>query len=218
MTQIPDTLSGAAAALTGLVALAVVAPIAGWQFVRHGTVMAHEGAHAVFGSLAGRKIGGIELNADASGGTFVAPGGCLGTIIVGFAGYVGPSLFGLGAAWAIHLGYSESVLWVALFLLVVLAFMLRWSYGMITVVVVGALVYLVGHYGPPGVRIVAAYFLTWLLLLSGVRQILEIGPQSSDGADLSELTMIPRLIWWLLWLAATLGAVALGGKMLVMPS
>jgi hypothetical protein len=30
--------------------------------------------------------------------------------------------------------------------------------------------------------------------------------------------MIPRLIWWLLWLAATLGAVALGGKMLVMPS
>jgi len=51
-----------------------------------------------------------------------------------------------------------------------------------------------------------------------VRRILEIGPQSSDGADLSELTWIPRLIWWLLWLAATLGAVALGGKMLVMPS
>jgi hypothetical protein len=24
--------------------------------------------------------------------------------------------------------------------------------------------------------------------------------------------MIPLLIWWLLWLAATLGAVALGGK------
>ena len=218
MTQIPDTLSGAAAALTGLVALAVVAPIAGWQFIRHGTVMAHEGAHAVFGSLAGRKISGIELNGDASGGTFVAPGGCLGSLFVSFAGYAGPSLFGLGGAWAIHLGYSESVLWVALFLLVVLAFMLRWSYGVITVVVVGALVYLVAHYGPPGVRIVAAYFLTWLLLLSGVRRILEIGPQSSDGADHSELTMIPRLIWWLLWLAATLGAVALGGKMLVMPS
>jgi hypothetical protein len=34
MTQIPDTLSGAAAALIGLVALAVVVPIAGWQFIR----------------------------------------------------------------------------------------------------------------------------------------------------------------------------------------
>ena len=218
MTQIPDTLSGAAAAMIGLVALAVVAPIAGWQFIRHGTVMAHEGAHAVFGSLAGRKISGIALNADATGGTFVAQGGCLGNIVIGFAGYVGPSLFGLGAAWAIHLGYSESVLWVTLFLLVILAFMLRRSYGMITVVFTGALVYVVGHFTPRGVQIVAAYFLTWLLLLSGVRGILYRGADSSDGANLSQLTMIPRLIWWLLWLAATLGAVALGGKMLVMPS
>ena len=218
MTRIPDTLSGAAAALIGLVALAVVAPIAGWQFIRHGTVMAHEGAHAVFGSLAGRKISGIELNTDATGGTLVAPGGCLGSLFIGFAGYVGPSLFGLGGAWAIHLGYSESVLWVALFLLVVLAFMLRRSYGMVTVVFVGALVYLVGHYAPHGAQIVGAYFLTWLLLLSGVRRVLEVGPQSSDGADLSQLTVIPLLIWWLLWLAATLGAVALGGKMLVMPA
>ena len=218
MTQVPDTLSGAAAAMIGLVALAVVAPIAGWQFIRHGTVMAHEGAHAVFGSLAGRKISGIALNADATGGTFVAQGGCLGNIVIGFAGYVGPSLFGLGAAWAIHLGYSESVLWVTLFLLVILAFMLRRSYGMITVVFTGALVYVVGHFTPRGVQIVAAYFLAWLLLLSGVRGILYRGADSSDGANLSQLTMIPRLIWWLLWLAATLGAVALGGKMLVMPS
>ena len=215
MTQVPDTLSGAAAAMIGLVALA---PIAGWQFIRHGTVMAHEGAHAVFGSLAGRKISGITLNADATGGTFVAQGGCLGNIIIGFAGYVGPSLFGLGAAWAIHLGYSESVLWVTLFLLVILAFMLRRSYGMITVVFTGALVYVVGHFTPRGVQIVAAYFLTWLLLLSGVRGILYRGADSGDGANLSQITMIPRLIWWLLWLAATLGAVALGGKMLVMPS
>ena len=218
MTHVPDTLSGAAAAMIGLVALAVVAPIAGWQFIRHGTVMAHEGAHAVFGSLAGRKISGIMLNADATGGTFVAQGGCLGNIIIGFAGYAGPSLFGLGAAWAIHLGYSESVLWVTLFLLVILAFMLRRSYGMITVVFTGALVYVVGHFTPRGVQIVAAYFLTWLLLLSGVRGILYRGADSGDGANLSQLTMIPRLIWWLLWLAATLGAVALGGKMLVMPS
>jgi hypothetical protein len=54
--------------------------------------------------------------------------------------------------------------------------------------------------------------------LSGVRQVLEVGPQADDGKDLRQLTMIPRLIWWLPWLAAALGAVALGGKMLLMPS
>jgi len=41
---------------------------------------------------------------------------------------------------------------------------------------------------------------------------------SSDGASLSQLTMIPRVVWFLLWLAASLGALAVGGKMLVMPS
>ena len=218
MSPTHAALSGAVAVLIGLVALAAVALTAGWQFIRHGTVMAHEGAHAVFGSLAGRKVSGIKLNADATGGTFVAPGGCLGSLFVGFAGYVGPSLFGLGLAWFIHLGYGESVLWVTLFLLVVLAALLRWSYGIITVVFVAALVYLAGRYLPQGVQIVAAYFLTWLLLLSGIRRVLEVGPQSSDGANLSQLTTIPRLIWWLLWLAATVGALALGGKMLVMPA
>lgn len=218
MSPTHATLSGAAAALIGLVAFAAVALTAGWQFIRHGTVMAHEGAHAVFGSLAFRQVSGIELKADASGGTYMNRGGCLGELVIGFAGYVGPSLFGLGLAWFIHLGYGESVLWVTLFLLVVLAALLRRSYGMITVVFVGALVYLVGRYLPHGVQLVAAYFLTWLLLLSGIRRILEVGPQSADGADLSQLTMIPRLIWWLLWLAATLGALALGGKMLVMPA
>ena len=47
--------------------------------------------------------------------------GCLGGIFIGFAGYAGPSLFGLGAARLIQLGHSVAGLWVALFLLGVLA-------------------------------------------------------------------------------------------------
>ena len=100
----------------------------------------------------------------------------------------------------------------------VLATGLSRSHGMITVVFVGALVYAVGRYTPVGAQIAGAYALTWLLLLSGVRRVLEVGALSSDGTSLSQLTMIPRLIWFLLWLAATLAAVAVGGKMLVMPA
>ena len=48
-------MSAAATTVTGLAAFAAVAMDAGWQFVRHGTVMAHEGAHAVPGSLASRS-------------------------------------------------------------------------------------------------------------------------------------------------------------------
>jgi len=84
-------------------ALGVVAIDVGWQVIRHGTVMAHEGAHAIFGSLFSRNVSGIELNSD-------------------------------------------------------------------------------------------------------------------DGAKLTQLTYLPRLLWFLLWLAATVGAVAVGGKMLVTPT
>ena len=38
----------------------------------------------------------------------------------------------------------------------------------------------------------------------------------STGSGFS--TLIPRAIWYLLWLAASLGALAVGGKMLVMPT
>jgi len=60
--------------------------------------------------------------------------------------------------------------------------------------------------------------ITWLLLLSGVRLVLEVGALSADGARLSRLTSLPRAVWFLLWLAATLGALAAGGEMLVMPA
>jgi hypothetical protein len=211
-------LSGAAAVALGVAALGVVAVDAGWRFVRHGTVMAHEGAHAVIGSLLFRGVGGIVLNADASGGTWVGSGGWLGDIAVSFAGYVGPSLFGLGAARLIQAGRGVAVLWVALVLLGVLAITLIRSYGMITVVLAGALMYGVVRYAPAAAQLASAYGISWLLLLSGVRRVLEVGVWSADGADLRQLTFIPRVVWFLLWLAATVAAVAAGGAMLVLPS
>jgi hypothetical protein len=214
LTQHP--LSEAAAVLVGLAAFVVVVLDVGWRIIRHGTVMAHEGAHAVLGSLLFRNVSGIELNADATGGTLMNDGGCLGNIIVAFVGYVGPSLFGLGAARLIEFGHVVAVLWAALFLLGVLLIGLRRSFGMITVLLVGGLVFLIGHFTPVGAQIGASYGITWLLLLSGVRRVVEIGAGSSDGARLRSLSGIPRLLWALLWLAATLAALAVGGSMLVL--
>jgi hypothetical protein len=110
-----------------------------------------------------------------------------------------------------------AVLWMTLLLLGVLLFALNGSFGMMTVLVVGGLVYVVARYASVAVQIVGAYGITWLLLLSGVRRVLEVGARSSDGASLSQLTHLPRFFWFLLWLAGALAAVAVGGKMLVMP-
>ena len=218
-TQVP--LSGTEATVIGLVTFGVVAFDVTWQVLKYGTVMAHEGAHAVLISLLFRGWDGTELNLpDAEGGTYPKKdGGCLGTAIIAFIGYVGPSLSGLGAARLIQTGHIVDVLWVTLFLLVLLAFGLRWSYGVITVPLAAGLVYVVGRYTSAGVQIVAAYAIAWFLLLSGVRGILRrMRTGSGDGERLNGLTGVPQFIWFLVWMAATLGAVAIGGKMLVMPT
>jgi hypothetical protein len=213
------SLSGPAAAAVGLAALGVVVTDVGWQVVRHGTVMAHEGAHAVADSLLGRQVDYIKLNfsAEQSGATYPKnEGGWLARVVAAFVGYIGPSSFGLGAAKLIQQGYAVTVLWMTLFLLGILLLLLRWSFGLLTVILAGGLVFIVGRYTPVSAQIVAAYAITWLLLLSAVRGILVRGTQSGDGGDLRKLTLIPRFIWFLLWLAATLAAVAIGGRWLVM--
>ena len=213
-TQIP--LAGGTAALIGLVALAVTVVDSGWLLLRHGTVMAHEGAHAAASALLFRKVSRIKLNMDASGATYHDPAGCLGSVVISFAGYIGPSLFGLASAKMIETGHILAVLWVALFLLVLLLFTVWMSFGMITVALAGGLVLVILRHTPLGAQIVTAYAVTWLLLLTGVRRIIEIGIRSQDGKDLARQTLIPRVIWFLLWLACTVTAVAAGGKWLVL--
>jgi hypothetical protein len=217
--MVHSPLSGPAAVVVGLVTFGVVMTDAGWQIVRHGTVMAHEGAHAAANLLLGRQVDYVELNfsAEQSGATGAkTAGGWPARVIAAFVGYIGPSLFGLGTAKLIEHGYAVTALWLILFLLGILLLMLRRSFGHFTVPLAGLLVFLIGRYTPTSAQLVAAYAISWFLLLSGVRGILVRGVESGDGADLRDLTGVPRLIWFLVWLGGTLMAVAIGGKWLVM--
>jgi hypothetical protein len=213
MSQIP--LSGAEAVLIGLGAFVFTAADLGWRFLRHGSVIAHEGAHALVAALLLHKLVSIELNRSATGVTRTRGGG-FRRHLVGFAGYTGPSMFGLGAARLIEFGHIVAVLWVFLFLLGVLVTWVVTAFGIFSVAVAGALMFAVGHYTPAALQIVAAYAICWLLLLIGVRQVLQHGAGASDAAALAKGTGIPRLIWALAWLAATVASVVAGGSMLVM--
>jgi hypothetical protein len=198
-----------------LAALGLVAFDAGWQVVRHLTVMAHEGAHAVIGLLLFRDIGGIVLHRNATGATNVGSAGGLPGCLIGLSGYLGPSAFGLGAAKLIQLRLDGVVVWGLLFLLAVLLTALRWSFGIITVLLAGGIVFVIGRFTPMTVQVVASYSITWLLLLSGVRRVIEVGAASDDGAALRGITHLPGAVWFVLWLAATLAAVVVGGSMLI---
>jgi len=138
--------------------------------------------------------------------------------LTGFAGYLGPSGFGLCAAKLIETGHVVTVLWLAITLLVLLLFLIRKSFGIISVPAAIALLVYVSRHAHSGLEEVIIYGMTWLLLLSGLRVAIAHGANASDAGILNAHTHIPRRIWALLWLAGTLTAVAAGGKWLVLRS
>ena len=215
MMQTP--LSATNVVLIGLVTFAAVTFEATWAVVRLIGTMAHEGAHALIASLSGRGVQSITIKPNADGLTKTVRGGALpGTVAIGVVGYVGPSAFGLGAAKLIESGYILSVFWVALVLLAVLLLASRWSFAFVAVPAAAALAFLIAKFAPMHTQVIAAYGLAWLLLLSGVRTVVEHGLGAGDARILRDATHIPRLVWSLLWLGGTLAALAIGGRMLVM--
>lgn len=213
--EIQTPLSAAGAVLIGLVALAAVSLQEIWLIARHVNTIAHEGAHAIAGSAVGQRIRGVTLNPNATGGTLTAGGKATGNLTVGFVGYLGPSLFGLGAAKLIEVGHSVAVLWLTLILLILLLFVLRKVFSYVPVIATGLVIYLIARYGSVGADAIAAYLITWFLLLSGVRVVLDHNLNAVDAGNLAELTHIGRAFWVLLWLVGSIAAVAIGGALLV---
>jgi hypothetical protein len=215
-TEVP--LPGPVAALIGLAALVVVMTPTLWRLADHLDTMAHEGAHAVVGSTMGFPVLGVTMDSSANGATFLGASDGLRSLLTSFVGYLGPSAFGLCAAKLIETERVVTVLWTATILLVLLLFMVRRSFGIVSVLVAIALLAVSLRYAHEGLQEVICYGLTWLLLLSGARTAMVHGAGAGDAWFLAETTHLPRRVWALLWIAGTLLAVVVGGKWLVLRS
>ena len=195
----------------GLVALAAVVISVSWSLVRHIDVIAHEGAHALIGSSVGYQVRGVWLYQDGTGKTENAGV----AITAGVAGYLGPSGFGLAAAALIADGLVAPVLWIGLVLMIILLPAVRNVFGFLLVVVGGLVFYMLARYGPVPVQSVAAYGLSWILLLAGVRSVFEHGTKADDAGKLSSLTHLPAGLWVTIWALGAMTALILGGKLLL---
>jgi hypothetical protein len=187
-----------------------------WRLARHAGVIVHEGAHAVAGWSTGRRVSAVRLNRNATGATRTSgPDRGPGRVITAFAGYVGPSLFGLGAAGLIALGDTEVVLWLALIFLAVLLVFIRNFFGVISVVLTGALIFLILHYGSAEFHVVAAEGISWFLLFFGVRAVFTHGSNAADAETLSSLTHVPTFVWATVWFVIAVAALWVGGRLLI---
>jgi hypothetical protein len=209
---------------TILVALALIVPRPVWPITRNVVTIAHEGGHALVALLTGRRLAGIQLHSDTSGVTVSAgkPSG-LGMILTAFAGYVAPSLFGLGAAWLLAGGRVLATLWFATILLALMFLMIRNLYGALTVAVTGTLIFAISWWTPNIVQSAFASLLVWFLLISGPRPVYELHLKRRDGlapdsdADqLARLTAIPGIIWVGLFAAVTIASLGYAARLLLL--
>lgn len=192
-----------------------------WRVLRTVVTIAHEIGHAIVAVLTGRTLRGVRLHSDSSGVTVSRgkPHG-MGMILTTMAGYPAPSALGVGCAALLGTGRLALMLWLVLAALVVLLVFIRNLFGLLAVVVAGAVVFAVSWFGTPVQQGAFGYAVAWFLLFGGMRAIVELqqAKQAGDGSDadqLSGLTRLPSLLWVLMFAAVALLAVVVGGRLLL---
>ncbi len=105
------------------------------------------------------------------------------------AGYVGPALFGLGAAYLLRVGHSVGLLWALLVLLVLVLILIRNWFGLWLVLAATVVVFAVSWWGSALLQSCFAYVGAWFLLLAAPRPVVELqsarrrGLASNSDAD-----------------------------------
>lgn len=193
---------------------ALTAVLLAWPAVRLLVTVCHEAGHALVALLSGRSLRGIRVHSDTSGLT-VSRGRPTGPGMVAtlFSGYPAASLVGLGTAWLVGAGHASGSLWLFALLLALMLLAIRNVYGALVVLGVGSAVALASWYLPPATLVWPATAIAWLLLLAAPRPVVELllRPRpGSDAAQLATLTHVPKLIWLLVWVVLTVGALGLG--------
>jgi Peptidase M50B-like len=212
-------------ALAAFIALGVVLYPTSWAISRGLITVAHEGGHALVALLTRRKLQGIRLHSDTSGVTLTRgrPTGP-GMIFTAAAGYVAPSLLGLGAAWLTAAGYITILLWTVLVLLAGMLLMIRNVFGVVALVSIGGAVFALSWFAPPDIQSVGAQLAAWFLLIGGIRPIMELRRKrrrgrapDSDADQLARLTPLPGGFFVFLFLLISTAAL-LAGTYLLTPT
>lgn len=209
--------------LAGLAALVLIGWQPAWRVLRGVITIAHEGGHAAAAALTGRQLLGVRLHSDTSGLT-VSRGRATGPgmVFTLAAGYVAPSLLGLGGVALLGSGHVTALLWSSIALLAVMLLLIRNVYGVVSVVGTAAVVFVLSWYGTAAVQAAFGYLFVWFLLLASPRPVLELPrlrrgsrARDSDADQLARLTGVAAGGWVVLFAAVTLVAAAAGAYWLV---
>lgn len=186
-----------------------------WRYSGIVVTTIHEGGHLAAALLTHRSVRSIAVRPDGSGLTeSLGPERGLGVILTAVAGYVTPSLLGLGT---IALVLNDHVALAWLIAGGALAVMLLYARHWFTALVFGlsiAAVAVIFIYGTESVAEFAALTFAWLLLLGGARTTFELWRyrrnsryRHTDADILARATHVPAVLWNLVFIAVALAAI-----------
>jgi Peptidase M50B-like len=209
--------------LAAAVATALVLAQTTWRYTRLMVTIVHEGGHAVAALVTGRRLRGIRLHSDTSGLT-VSSGRASGPgmVVTLLAGYLAPAMLGLAAVSLLLNEHSLGLLWLLAIVLALMLLQIRNFFGFGLVVLVAAILLAVSWYAPPPVQSGFAYLITWILLVSAPRPVLELIGQRrhgrarhSDVDQLARLTGTPAGLWVGFFLLINCVGLAIGAALLL---
>jgi len=206
-----------------MVGLGLVLIPAIWPYSRMLVTIAHEGGHALAALLAGRRLRGIRLHSDTSGLTVSSgkPSGP-GMVIMLLAGYLAPAVLALGAVALLLAGHSLGLLWLMVILLGLMLLQIRNFFGFVVIVGSAAALLLISWYAPAEIQSMLAYVITWLLLFSAPKPVLELirfrrsgRARHTDADQLARLTRVPAQLWSVVFLLLNCAGLAVGTALLL---
>jgi len=219
---VSDVLAGPPQVLVvGSGMLALVLSVTVWPIFVFVVRIAHEGGHALTGSLMGGTVKSIKIGGSLRGETTVGGLGPVGDFLSLAAGFAGPSIFGLVGAMLLAHGQLSVVLWLSLvFLALALLSASNWLGGVV-IVLVGAVIVLVIRYATGGERTFFTYTWIWLLLFGGVADVLMMQAVRGRGGKVEEFgqlrakSFLPTSLWsGFYWLFSVVLMVVGGGVLL----
>jgi Peptidase M50B-like len=188
---------------------------------RYLTLLAHEGGHALLAVAVFRVVKGIDIKTNGDGGVEPDKRVWPFYLLVSAFGYLGPSLFGLLAAWLLLHDPPATVLWGSIAFLAVMLLATRGFFGPLLIICLMVALYQIATKAEPSMAALAAHVWTWFLLISGVQRMLmfmrtrNYNVAGNDTERLQKGTLLPKYLWGVILLVGTIAALTYGGGMLL---
>jgi hypothetical protein len=172
----------------------------------------HELSHGLVALLSGGRIHSIELNLNGSGAC-VTSGGM--RFLVLFSGYAGSAVWGSLIYLSVNAASARASKAIATTLAIaVLMTGLLWARDLVTILIMTVLVGIFAasyRYGSHQVTRRFIEFVGIYIVLDAIRSPFALfdGRDLGDGSALSDMTLVPEVLWVLIWSALAVACLVL---------